>query len=254
MLLSGNLRWKSNLARPAESSTTSTDEIFNNSPSPGKEWKRQIAAGLVSSLCLAFTWMHPSYKSTNIKHTHRQHLGLNKRKTLACAHTFLHPHFNTHKPCQYLMSRSLPGWFQLSFRDNVCDVSIPFPVLMHSPHWRRYNSLDDRTNDILASLFSLCPPLKDSIMCNPMPRHNTTSLDAYTAVSDNLEDRIAIHPGAHASLFFFFIPPTYRGWHGQDGVIDLSKASCQRGCIRDSDDPSPLLLLPLIKKQASYYL
>lgn len=125
------------------------------------------------------------------------------------------------------MSRSLPGRYRLSFRDNVSDVSIPFPVPMHSQHWRWYNSLEDRTNDIPAPLFSFCLPLKDSIMCNPMPRHNTTSLDPFTAVSDNLEDRIAIHPQAFFPSFFFN-PPTYHGWHGQDSVIDLSKASCQR--------------------------
>lgn len=126
----------------------------------------RTAAGLASSCCLAFT----SYKSADVTNTQTHSTDFNKGKDKTLAHTFLHHHFNRHKPCQYLMSRSLPGWYQLSFRDNVSDVSIPFPVPMHSPHWHRYNGLEDRTNDILAHLFSLCPPLKDSIMCNPMPR------------------------------------------------------------------------------------
>lgn len=183
--------------------------------------------GVITSPCIH---MHVQKLQRPRHHTQRDTLRAQSKKIKPShAHAFLHHRFNTHRPCQYLMPHSLPGWYQLSFRDNVSDVSIPFPVSVHSPHWRRYNSPEDRTNDILAPLFSPCPPLKDSIMCNPMPRHNIASLDPFTAVSDNLDDRIAIHPRAYASLFFSSPdPPTYRGWHGQDGVIDLSKASCQR--------------------------
>lgn len=149
------------------------------------------------------------------------------------------------------MSRSLPGAYQLSFRDNVSDVSIPFSVVMHSPDWRRHKSTEDRTNDILALLFSVCPLLRDSIICNPMPRHNT-SLDPFTAVSDNLVDRIAIQPQAYG-LLFFFKPPTYHGWHGQDSVIDPSKASFQRG-ITGCFSVAVAEAQALIRNQASYYL
>lgn len=139
------------------------------------------------------------------------------------------------------MSRSLPGRYQLSFRDNVSDVSIPFPVLVYSPHWRRYNSLEDRTNDILAPLFSLCPPLKDSIMCNPMPRHNTTSLDPFT-VSDNLKNRIAIHQLAYVSLFFFFCQATHLLRVAWARYCNWSvKSFMPEGCIWESDDPSQFL-------------
>lgn len=133
-------------------------------------WKRRKATGAASLHRLAS--MRTSSKGAGVTHKDTLRAQYKKKKTLthACAHRFLHHHLNTHTPCQYLMSRSLPGWYQLSFRDNVSDVSIPSPVPEHSPHWHRYNGFEDRTNDILASLFSLCPPLKDSIMCNLTPR------------------------------------------------------------------------------------
>lgn len=127
------------------------------------------------------------------------------------------------------MSRCLPGRYQLSFRANVSDVSIPFPAHMHSPHWQRYNSLGDRTKDITVPLFILCPPLKDSIMCNPMPRQTPQAWTHSPLFPTTKKTALLFSHRLMPAFFFFFKnPPTYHGWYGQDGVIDLSKASCQR--------------------------
>lgn len=212
------------------------------------ESRRQRAAGLMWSHCLTITCMRTSYKSTNVTHT-QAHLELNKRKWN------LHHHFNTHKPCQHLMPRSLPGWYQLSFRDNVSDVSIPFPVPVHSPLWRRYNSLDDRTNDILAPLFSLCLPLKGLIMCNPMP---STTPQAWTIHHCFRQPRGQNFYSSTGLCQPFPPPPTHPSimvaW---TRWCNWSVRSLMpEGCIWESDDPSQLLsaALPLIRNQASNYL
>lgn len=92
----------------------------------------------------------------------------------------------------------------------------------------RYNSLDERTNDILAvPLFSPCLPLKDSIMCNPTPRQTTQTWSHLKLFPTTREDQIAIHSPVSACFFLSTSQHCASGLE-EYGVIDLSKRSCQR--------------------------
>ena len=162
---------------------------------------------------------------------------------------------------------SLPGWYHLSFRDNVSDVSIPSPVPMHSPHWHRYNGLGDRTNDIPPPpTHSASVLLSKTWLCVTLyALASATSLDPFTTVSDSID----IHPQACASLptsvLLFFTPLIYHRWRGHDGVIDPWKARCPPdggggggGGVVFGNQTALLsysrAARPLIRNQASYYL
>lgn len=103
---------------------------------------------------------------------------------------------------------------------------LPFPVCIHSPHWYRYNSLRDRTNDIPAALlYSPSVLLSKTWLCVTLCPGKHYKLGTIHHCFQQ-EDSIPIHSQAYDGLFLN--PPTYHRWYGQDGVIDLSKASCQR--------------------------
>lgn len=76
--------------------------------------------------------------------------------------------------------------------------------------------------------FSASVFLSKAWLCVTLCPAQHHKLGPFTTVSDNLEDRISIHPQAYASLSPHPQPTHLSWWHEQDGVIDLSEASCQR--------------------------
>lgn len=97
-----------------------------------KPWQEMETAGSL--------WSHTTYKSTYISytatHAHTEHSWSSiKEESNHYAKTHTSIVTQIHKKLLPALCCSLLGWYRLSFSGNVSNVSIPLPVLMHSPHW-----------------------------------------------------------------------------------------------------------------------